>query len=565
MGGERRPPGLLTRVVAVTFVTASVLLAVILGTVLMTVRDHVRDTVRRNLESSQQMFAAVQERERSERYLQAANAAESSTLKAAVDTYAAESLFGDQAVQAQLLNTIRGELQKVAVRVQADAMVIVDARGQTLTAAGPFAGAWPMGETAPLIGELARDDPFDGVVHMGEATFRVLTVPMTLSEGTAIGALYLATSLDRRFAQRIGELAQTHTAIVSNEDLIASTLPPEALPQFEAVAARLGGEGTLDLGGESHAFRRLFHVGDTSVYAITSIDSAARAAITAITRSLILIAVGAMGLALLMSIGIAHHLSAPIGQLSASLRNMATARQFDAHLPLTGSTRELDELTRTFNALMASVRAAEAETEAAYTAAIRALAAALDARDPYTAGHSERVSALSVAMGRVLQLSGDDLEVLRLGALLHDIGKIGVPDEVLRKPGPLTRLEFETIKQHTILGARILRTVPFLARHVPIVELHHERMDGKGYPHGLVGDAVPLAARIVHVADAYDAMTSARAYRRDRPGAEALSELWSCAGTDFDAHAVTALAAALPAFVPAVREPVIDHLEAYVA
>jgi putative nucleotidyltransferase with HDIG domain len=135
---------------------------------------------------------------------------------------------------------------------------------------------------------------------------------------------------------------------------------------------------------------------------------------------------------------------------------------------------------------------------------------------------------------------------LRLGALLHDIGKIGVPDEVLRKPGALTSAEYDTIKQHPVLGARILRSVPFLARHLPIVELHHERPDGRGYPYGLRGDDIPLPARIVHVADAYDAMTSARAYRRAMPSGEALRELWRCAGAEFHAEIVGALATALP-------------------
>jgi putative nucleotidyltransferase with HDIG domain len=195
---------------------------------------------------------------------------------------------------------------------------------------------------------------------------------------------------------------------------------------------------------------------------------------------------------------------------------------------------------------MASVAAAEAQTEAAYMGAIRASATALDARDPYTAGHSDRVAVLSVAMARTLALAPEAIEVIRLGALLHDIGKIGVPDDVLRKPGPLTEAEFACIKTHPVLGARILRAVPFLAPHIPIVELHHERPDGLGYPNGLRGDDIPLAARIVHVADAYDAITSARAYRSARPASEAMKELWRCAGTAFHAEIVGALATALP-------------------
>jgi putative nucleotidyltransferase with HDIG domain len=262
--------------------------------------------------------------------------------------------------------------------------------------------------------------------------------------------------------------------------------------------------------------------------------------------SLAVIGVGAGVLALVGSFSLARSLSRPIGHLSASLAHMAATHHVEGRLALTGSSRELDTLTQTFNDLMASVAAAEAQTEAAYTGAIRALAAALDARDPYTAGHSERVSVLSVAIGRELNLPQDELEILRLGALLHDIGKIGVPDDVLRKPGPLTDAEYDAIKQHPVLGARILRSVPFLSKHLPIVELHHERPDGRGYPHGLRGDDIPLGARVVHVADAYDAMTSARAYRKARPAGDALRELWRCSGTEFHAEIVGALATALP-------------------
>jgi putative nucleotidyltransferase with HDIG domain len=272
------------------------------------------------------------------------------------------------------------------------------------------------------------------------------------------------------------------------------------------------------------------------------------------------LAVGAMSLALLASITLARLLTTPIERLSTSLAQMAATRDVTIVLPPGGSSRELDALTETFNAMMASVAQAEAETESAYTGAIRALAVALDARDPYTAGHSERVSVLSVAIGRALALPADDLEVLRLGALLHDIGKIGVPDAILRKPGALTDAEFDAIKEHPVLGARILRQVPFLARHIPIVELHHERPDGRGYPVGLRGDDIPLAARIVHVADAYDAMTSARAYRGARPSGEAMRELWRCAGTAFHAEIVGALVNALPGVTSETGHVALEHV-----
>jgi putative nucleotidyltransferase with HDIG domain len=221
----------------------------------------------------------------------------------------------------------------------------------------------------------------------------------------------------------------------------------------------------------------------------------------------------------------------------------------------------VDTLTVAFNTMMHSVKAAEAETLSAYLGTIRALALALDARDPYTAGHSERVSAVSLAIGRGMGLDETDLEVLRLGALLHDIGKIGISDHVLMKPGPLTPAEYEIIKQHPGVGARILRSVPFLEAHIPIVELHHERPDGRGYPHGLRATEIPMVARIVHVADAFDAMTSARAYRPALPTSEGLRELWRCAGSQFDAEVVQALAKALPDIdLSAAREE--THLRA---
>jgi HD-GYP domain-containing protein (c-di-GMP phosphodiesterase class II) len=143
------------------------------------------------------------------------------------------------------------------------------------------------------------------------------------------------------------------------------------------------------------------------------------------------------------------------------------------------------------------------------------------------------------------------------GALLHDIGKIGISDAVLRKPAPLTPAEFEQIKRHPALGARILRQVPFLAPHLSIVELHHERPDGQGYPFGLRGTDIPLAARIVHVADAFDAMTSARAYRPARRALEAIAELQRHSGTHFDPASVDALIAALPARM--AGQPVLEE------
>src|SRR5439155_16571446 len=150
----------------------------------------------------------------------------------------------------------------------------------------------------------------------------------------------------------------------------------------------------------------------------------------------------------------------------------------------------------------------------AYVEFVGSLASALEARDGYTAGHSGRVSEHACAIAKVLKVSEEEMDIIRLGALLHDIGKIGVADHVLQKPGRLTKQERALIQQHPAIGRRILEGVRGFEPYLSTVELHHENWDGTGYPLGLRGDATPLSARIVHVADAYDAMTTDRPYRQ---------------------------------------------------
>ena len=543
---DRQPPRLVVKMLAVTFLMVFVLLVVVFVVVTVSVRDQVRQSVTTSLESSQRMFAKLETRRRGELVGQAGTLAENPTLKAALDTYQAEAQTASRVVKEQLLATIDGELEKVAARIESDAIVLADMHQNTLAAAGRLSDSWPRG--GPIALSTINDgNTVDFIARRNGKTFHLVPVPLQDSDGTTIGTLYMATNLDAEYAKELERLAGTPTAILSDGLLLVSTLSPNTAREFEAaVALAKPSADTISLDGESYAFRRLEAVGDTVFYALRSIDESSRGATRQAMSSLAFIAVGAVALALFGSVTLARLLAEPIGRLSSSLAAMAASRDVRSRIPPSRSSRELDALTDTFNALIASVAEAEAHTEAAYTGAIRALAAALDARDPYTAGHSDRVSVLSVAIGRGLSLPPDDLEVLRLGALLHDIGKIGVPDDVLRKPGALTPEEFDIIKQHPVLGARILQSVPFLAKHIPIVELHHERPDGRGYPDGLRGDEIPRPARIVHVADAYDAMTSARAYRAARPPGDALRELWRCAGSEFHAEIVAALATALP-------------------
>jgi putative nucleotidyltransferase with HDIG domain len=179
------------------------------------------------------------------------------------------------------------------------------------------------------------------------------------------------------------------------------------------------------------------------------------------------------------------------------------------------------------------------------TAALEALSATVDARDTYTAGHSRRVAASAIVIAKELDLSGHELVVVDQAALLHDIGKIGVPDAVLLKEGPLTAAEWVVMRSHPEEGARIIERLGYLDEVVPGIRHHHERMDGRGYPDGLLGDEIPLAARIIHVADALDAMTTKRLYREERSFEEALDEIRRGRGTDFCELCVQALESAV--------------------
>jgi putative nucleotidyltransferase with HDIG domain len=551
------PPRLATRTLAATFATVALVLLALFVALIVDARERVRDSVAERLAAGQRIFSTLDARRQEELQALVAILAESPTLKAALDTYTIEGPDERTGAARQLRATVQREVDKLALRFPADVIAITDATRRTVAVAGRRRRAWPVGHRVNP--ETAADaGGQNSLMLLSGNVFRAMRVPLLLGDAP-IGELCIATALDDRYAEELSRLSGADTVILYESRVVGTTFDAaRSQAAMRGAASGFPADGVIDLNHETHALRRLSQAGAAEFYAFSSIEPAAADAVRAALARLGWIAGGALLLAALASLGLARTLSRPIDQLTQSILAIRGTSTLEGRVTLTGSSRELDALASTFNDLMTSVAAAQEDTRAASVGAIRALAAALDARDPYTAGHSERVSALSTAIGRELNVAADELDVLRLGALLHDIGKIGLSDAVLRKPARLTREEFDVIRRHPTVGARILGPVAFLAPHVAIVELHHERPDGRGYPHGLQGDQIPLLARIVHVADAFDAITSARAYRPARNTSEAIAELWRGSGSEFDAEVVSALMRTIgnvPAMEVARMEP----------
>jgi HD-GYP domain-containing protein (c-di-GMP phosphodiesterase class II) len=257
-------------------------------------------------------------------------------------------------------------------------------------------------------------------------------------------------------------------------------------------------------------------------------------------------------LAVLLSIGVsifaARRITNPLQILTQSGRALARG-DFSQRVHLRSRT-EIGELAETFNNMSQELeqfvedlkRAAE-ENRALFLGSIQMLAGAVDEKDPYTRGHSDRVTRYSLMIGKELNLPAPFMETLQISAQLHDVGKIGIEDRILKKPGALTAEEFEVMKTHTTKGANILRPVTQLAEMLPGIELHHEALDGRGYPYGLTGDQIPLLARVIAVADTFDALTTNRPYQHAHTPEEALKIIQNLAGKRLDPETVAALLA----------------------
>ncbi|HEY3378585.1 MAG TPA: HD domain-containing phosphohydrolase [Armatimonadota bacterium] len=228
------------------------------------------------------------------------------------------------------------------------------------------------------------------------------------------------------------------------------------------------------------------------------------------------------------------------------------------------SVRELPFIVeRNLERVRLEAQLREQQTEHLLFQTVQALAAAIEAKDPYTAGHSQKVAQLALQFSQSLDLSSTDVFVLRLAGLMHDVGKIGIPEGILLKPAQLNEREWEIMKQHPVIGAEIVGQITDLGYVSTVVRSHHERWDGTGYPDGLKGESIPFLSRILYISDAYDALTADRAYRKGMSHEQAVEIILKQAGVHFDIELVNVLIEkVLPSLRPDWRTPgqLMSHL-----
>ena len=254
-------------------------------------------------------------------------------------------------------------------------------------------------------------------------------------------------------------------------------------------------------------------------------------------------------LTILIGIFFANKLTHPVRELAGAAHRIASG-DFSKRITVTSRT-ELGDLGNSFNLMtdqverfISDLQASAEENRQLFLGTVKGLAAAIDGKDPYTRGHSERVSRFSVAIAQRMGLEDDEVEKIRVSALLHDVGKIGIDDNILKKPAALTDEEFEIMKKHPQKGYKIMSQIPAMKEFLPGMYMHHEMVNGKGYPQGLKGDEIPLMGKIVAVADTFDAMTTDRPYQKAMKFDDAVARIESFVDTRYDAEVVAAFTAA---------------------
>ena len=445
-----------------------------------------------------------------------------------------------------------------------------------VNSAGQGAAAQPAG----LDDEVAREmdtaltlalqgQPYIGTFHYIDVVNQpaiVLAVPIEGDQGT-IGAVEALVSL-RKITERVQEEGKSEvtafvvdrggqvlihsspTVNVERPDFSSNSIVEE----FKKAPVRLTQSYEKDVSGEPvKMLGTVAPVSSTDWGVVVEKEQArAFASVDKMILRTVQWTAFAIALAALLGTLFATGISRPIRALAERTREIAGGNY--QQRVVVKARNEIGDLGHNFNLMSEEIeksidqlKKAAHENQLLFINAVRMLAAAIDAKDPYTRGHSERVARYSIAIGKQLQLSALDIRNLRISALLHDVGKIGIDDRILRKPGALSDEEFEVMKSHPAKGAAIMSGVAQLIDIIPGMKYHHERWSGGGYPENLQGEAIPMQARIVAVADTFDAMTTNRPYQKAMDINYVVEKIRELAGNRYDPRVVEAFASAVAA------------------
>jgi putative nucleotidyltransferase with HDIG domain len=379
--------------------------------------------------------------------------------------------------------------------------------------------------------------------------------------GRQVGAVLVGLNVGDTALHHLRSLVQNDILLVAGGQVLASSLPAALArevarqqPRLDALPRRIevrgttylavarvfrldfgGGGGMGDIGGRGGQGGSRF-----TRIVLRPTDGAEQLAYQ-IGRNLLLIGLVAFVVAFAFAWLGARRITLPLRRLSATMSDIARTGELESDFPSAGGDHEVQLIENTFRQLLISVEESQRARERSYVEAVGAVVTAADARDHETTGHSFRVAHYAVALARNMGVKGEQLKAIEWGALLHDVGKMVVPDDILRKSGPLTDDEWHIMRQHPNWGFDMLAEVGFLQQPaLEIVYSHHERWDGKGYPRCLAGEDIPLAARIFAAVDTYDAITSDRPYRRAHSHPSAIAELQRVSGQQLDPRVVDA-------------------------
>jgi HD-GYP domain-containing protein (c-di-GMP phosphodiesterase class II) len=518
-----------TRIFLGAFLPFTVLLAASFWVINLAATETIRDGLRRAVRDNHDVLARFEARSHDREVRILEGVAQNPTLKAGL-----EVLTNEHRVPEQARNTVRDQLTEIADSLKFDLVVVYSLRGDPL--AGVLRG--PRGFT-PI--DLTHSQPQGGFFRAGDQVYEVTSVPV-FEASAQVASLSVGERLEMgRFAV---------PAVLLRQGIAISAHATGMTPLQIGSALRdcpSSSECQVTIHGQLFLSAPLDTASTEGIYQIRSLQNAdaAGSGFEALLRRIFFIAgLAALVAALGISVAASRTIARPLSAIAAKLREFSRTGDLPELDTLRGGPREIVDLGRGFNQAAQAVREGRGHLTRAYVEFVGSLAQALDARDSYTAGHSRRVSDYACTIATTLALSVEDLETIRIGALLHDLGKIGISDLVLQKPGRLTPEENEVIRRHPVIGRRILQDVHGFEPYLPIIELHHENWDGSGYPYGLKGEAIPLHARIVKVADAYDAMTSDRPYRRGMAHSDAIAILRRISGSEADPVVVEAFAQA---------------------